>query len=1021
MDLLINCEPLADNYYEMFGSGNVNDQMLNFNQQQQNNNSTTYITSPNYSNQSSPLSQNSNSSNSGSVCVNDSPNDLNLDDFMLNEWTLNNNFLAHDLAAASNKQTNDQNSLFALNGLNTRNEPVLPMSNRSASSSDNDSDSGVCSVSSKSPLNEPSNENNYQLKLNQFSSTSSSVIELDDSNDSMSTINQTIVNQLVDSNTNQQFMFVDSSFYETELTSFTGSPESVLSSADSQRFGEDNLNNLINDATVDSLILDSEIASSEALFNNIEEMLQKLQENEPNNNSNNNNTASQIVIMNPVNLSNNLIKLEPSEATPPVACTVFKKISPKPANTTSSSRPIKPLMPAPTTKSPAATLQLNKIPVLTASSASAILQTNKNIKVIQTNSGQTLSNSNSNNLIQLLNNQTKKQQPIIITPAAQQNNNPLVLTTLPVNSVNNTGLPIIITTQKLPLPATATASTTSAVLGSAHKPIVIDDQKTAAKDSPKAKKLKQDNESVNKASTTPTTTTTTQLPKTEYTQPLILTTNHIITNSSVLQPVSPINNLDPNLVKKQSRMIKNRESACLSRKRKKEYVQSLEENLKDLNQVNEDLKKENQQLKEKCLVLETENKLLKEQQKHYSVKVIDSSSLQVKPKITFTTLKTSPLNAILKNGTTNVNSLKRPFVMLAVFMVFGLNIVQFMSDPAAMSHSLSQKNNQNFYLNSKTDQIGAKEGALIDIQNTASLVKQNQPGLHPRSRHLLSDFDYSDDLNDSISSTENLKQSLRTNLTRTKSNMNSTRNDNSSLDLFLINGTWHLIDLDYCQKLMANDQNTVNQLYNFTHLTKINNELNGWFERHIKLNKNPNSPGAETISSSLWSAFTEEKKLTHQAINSAPNSPSYSSRFKSQQHKRQSNQHKIEKNPNNNYPVSLYSTQNRRFENFARSVRQRNDTFYYVSFRRDHIILPALNQNKTKRPRISLMMPALLSANVNDSQKDSTNDRIAFMQIDCEVVDTRLFYIKTDDIPQMYMKILADDYIRNDPVSPHFN
>ena len=49
------------------------------------------------------------------------------------------------------------------------------------------------------------------------------------------------------------------------------------------------------------------------------------------------------------------------------------------------------------------------------------------------------------------------------------------------------------------------------------------------------------------------------------------------------------------------------------------------------------------------------------------------------------------------------------------------------------------------------------------------------------------------------------------------------------------------------------------------------------------------------------------------------------------------------------------------------------------------------------------MMPALLSANVNDSQKDSTNDRIAFMQIDCEVVDTRLFYIKTDDIPQMYM------------------
>lgn len=58
---------------------------------------------------------------------------------------------------------------------------------------------------------------------------------------------------------------------------------------------------------------------------------------------------------------------------------------------------------------------------------------------------------------------------------------------------------------------------------------------------------------------------------------------------------------------------------------------------------------------------------------------------------------------------------------------------------------------------------------------------------------------------------------------------------------------------------------------------------------------------------------------------------------------------------------------------------------------------------------------------MNDSQKDHINHKIAFMQIDCEVVDTRLFYIKTDDIPQSYMKILADDYIRNDPESSQFN
>lgn len=53
-------------------------------------------------------------------------------------------------------------------------------------------------------------------------------------------------------------------------------------------------------------------------------------------------------------------------------------------------------------------------------------------------------------------------------------------------------------------------------------------------------------------------------------------------------------------------MIKNRESACLSRKRKKEYVQTLEESIQNEKKINEKLRAENQKMKDRILVLETE-------------------------------------------------------------------------------------------------------------------------------------------------------------------------------------------------------------------------------------------------------------------------------------------------------------------------------------------------------------------------------------------------------------------------------
>jgi hypothetical protein len=163
---------------------------------------------------------------SSTESLNHNTNDLNFDDFILNEWSTNNDFLiTQDITnnnCMSTTTTTNNNNQFTFN--NTEISNLIHRTN-SLSNSDNDSDSGVCSVSSKS-FDSPEISNYNDLNYQSNTHSTSSIIELDDSNDS---INQTIIdNNLLElpvntqpqavNQINDQLMLIDSAFYNADLS-----------------------------------------------------------------------------------------------------------------------------------------------------------------------------------------------------------------------------------------------------------------------------------------------------------------------------------------------------------------------------------------------------------------------------------------------------------------------------------------------------------------------------------------------------------------------------------------------------------------------------------------------------------------------------------------------------------------------------------------------------------------------------------------------------------------------------------
>uniref|UniRef100_H2MQ49 Activating transcription factor 6 n=1 Tax=Oryzias latipes TaxID=8090 RepID=H2MQ49_ORYLA len=344
-----------------------------------------------------------------------------------------------------------------------------------------------------------------------------------------------------------------------------------------------------------------------------------------------------------------------------------------------------------------------------------------------------------------------------------------------------------------------------------------------------------------------------------------------------VQLCSPSSDDDSKLSQRQQRMIKNRESASLSRKKKKEYLLSLEARLKVALSENEVLKSENGNLKKQLEGLLSENTVLKAtapKRRAVSLMVV----------LVFLVFNVGP-TSLLQGGPDS--SLK-----VAPMQHSGRHLLGFSSEAETEGLTHPQPGN-------------AHSGAADSPGRKALMVVKDPVFLRP-------------------------PPPCQPSINRTK-----------------------------CMELA--------------------HELSGWVHRHEveqtksrRVSSSPHRPTRTTLKSYL----KRSKEAESAQIVTVPYTGTTEGR-----------------NPGSE--LQLYYAPKHIYSDFFDELNRQADTFYVVSFRRDHLLLPATNHNKGSRPKMSVVLPAM---NINDSIIGGKDFHV-MMQIDCEVTDTRILHIRSSTIP----------------------
>ncbi len=382
--------------------------------------------------------------------------------------------------------------------------------------------------------------------------------------------------------------------------------------------------------------------------------------------------------------------------------------------------------------------------------------------------------------------------------------------------------------------------------------------------------------------------------------------NTCINNNGIKTNVSLIcgdNKLQLSQLKREARKLRNREAASISRKRKKEYVDNLEERIISLVKQNTDLRNENEKLKHKIACFEEERRQLSKRGFNYSVE----SNCNCRPN----------LNNSLSNK-------KAALSLLAVIFMLGLNLAPFSGVLITNDKGI----------------------ASVDSNLKHDFVK------HGPSRTLL--WETSNDENlpiDVLTARENAFNS---------SNIKSNSSYNKIKD--------------------TNCKTYINQ----TESLRLESDLRGWVLR-VKMEK-------EEVSKQ------KKRLIKSNKLKDRFNKPIPLPRLKAWTQRRTDN----DISDINDYALESYNSGSKipqiKYEDLLSAIHRRDDTFYFLSFSaEDHLIIPPIPSNGSEiRPRFSLIMPSIMPLNESSSQGTNvTYHRIVMMQIDCEVINTKMVLLNS--------------------------